>query len=144
MSSIDRNSVEESKRDGMKPEDCQNASAPPSIARTRTARPPIASAARDTTFQRVPEKRAADTLAGISGIDGELTEQNAGNRIGQPPGAYLAGQDRRRHCRWGKSVKADHAGVLPDNHHAGEAFGLIGKGVGPEPVVQGRFATIKR
>ncbi|MER8537218.1 hypothetical protein NKJ73_31975 [Mesorhizobium sp. M0074] len=38
-------------------------------------------------MQRVLDQAAADALSGIAVVDGELSDQQPGNRIGRPAGA---------------------------------------------------------
>ncbi|MER8427048.1 hypothetical protein [Mesorhizobium sp. M1403] len=43
--------------------------------------------AGDAAMQRVLDQAAADALSGIAVVDGELSDQQPGNRIGRPAGA---------------------------------------------------------
>ena len=89
------------------------------------------------------DQTGSDALARPGPIRGELSEQQAWDRIGRPTGPDRSRRDRGRHGGWGEAIKAHHPFRLVDDKDGGEAFRLIGERTRLQPVIEGRLAAIE-
>ena len=76
-------------------------------------------------------------------IGGELSKQQAWNRIGWLTSPDGSRQGIGHDSRWGETVKANDSFCLVNDDYGCEAFCLIGECAGLEPVIEGRFAAIE-
>lgn len=99
--------------------------------------------AGDAAMQRVLDQAAADALSGIAMVDGELSNQQAGDRIGRASGA-----DGARCAVWldharREAVIADDCSLIVNDQDAGKAADLVRSREAGQPSVERRLAAIE-
>ena len=87
------------------------------------------------------QKSGPDASAGEGCVRGELTEQDARDRVWRLAGPDRARHDGRHDAGWGQSIIADNAIFVGNDHDDREALLLVGKSPRLEPIIEGRLAA---